>query len=297
MNPDNRDTLRVRVVAAAEGVLARQGFVSAIDVLLGVGWLDQATLKRWRQSQLAYLEAGIQRERIREAVSRPPELVVIQPLDAGWTCHRCGGSGDLLIIGALVFLPAGDAGRSRRAKASSVFSVDAAVYDEAQPQAARVERAGAEDRAGVEHRARRVEVARLFRGVLPERCEVSVLDEQRVAVLLEEEPEPGRGEGRAEGVGIGGHLVQVEVLDLLERAQTSSQPPPSPGWSRTSTKVRTSVVTRTSPPAYGSTAMPPPRSGRCRSGFGCGARTNSLPWKRNGRSWPPTRTWSRCQTE
>lgn len=59
MNPDNRNKLRVRVVAAAEGVLARQGFVSAIDVLIGIGWLDQATLTRWKQSKLAYLEAGI----------------------------------------------------------------------------------------------------------------------------------------------------------------------------------------------------------------------------------------------
>lgn len=203
MNPNNRNQLRVRVVAAAEGVLARQGFVSAIDVLLGMGWLDQATLKRWKQSQLAYLEAGIhrnlsriseamrlfrawatekhlspsetayvaktparttlrfsksgdatierlyrthwvsrdlsakKRERIQEAQSRPTELVVIQPIDAGWKCHRCGGSGDLVImeepglscltcagLGALVFLPAGDAGRSRRAKASSnVYAV------------------------------------------------------------------------------------------------------------------------------------------------------------------------------
>jgi len=46
MNPGARNKLRVGVVAAAEGVLARQGFVSAIDVLLGMGWLDQATLKR-----------------------------------------------------------------------------------------------------------------------------------------------------------------------------------------------------------------------------------------------------------
>jgi hypothetical protein len=33
--------------------------VSAIDVLTGIGWLDQATLKRWRQAQFASLEAGI----------------------------------------------------------------------------------------------------------------------------------------------------------------------------------------------------------------------------------------------
>ncbi|MBI4952971.1 MAG: hypothetical protein HY908_13135 [Myxococcales bacterium] len=198
MNPDNRNMLRVRVVAAAEAALSRQGFVSAIDVLSGIQWLDQATLKRWKQAQLACLEAGIQtnltriseamrlfrawatekhlspsetayvaktparttlrfsqsgdatierlyrthwvspdlsakkRERIKETANRPPELVVVQPLDGDWKCHRCGGSGDLLImeepgpscltcagLGALVFLPAGDAGRSRRAKARS----------------------------------------------------------------------------------------------------------------------------------------------------------------------------------
>lgn len=52
MNPDNRNKLRARVVRAAEAVLARQGYVSAVDVLSGIGWLDQATLKRWKQAQL-----------------------------------------------------------------------------------------------------------------------------------------------------------------------------------------------------------------------------------------------------
>jgi hypothetical protein len=196
MNPDNRNKLRVRVLGAAEAALARQGYVSAVDVLLGIGWLDPATLKRWKQAQLPCLEAAIQtnlsriseamrlfrawatekqlyasetayvaktparptlrfsasgdatierlyrthwvsrdlsekkRERINKAASRPPELVVIQPLEADWKCHRCGGSGDLLFmeepgpsclacagLGALVFLPAGDAALSRRAKA------------------------------------------------------------------------------------------------------------------------------------------------------------------------------------
>ncbi|MCA9516175.1 MAG: hypothetical protein KC635_14625 [Myxococcales bacterium] len=76
------------------------------------------------------------RDRIVEKAERPPELVVIQPLDA-WSCHRCGGSGDLLImedpgpsclacagLGELVFLPAGDARATRRAKAKSgVYAV------------------------------------------------------------------------------------------------------------------------------------------------------------------------------
>ena len=53
MHPDNRNKLRTRVVGAAESALANQGYVSAIDVLTGIGWLDHATLKRWRQGQLS----------------------------------------------------------------------------------------------------------------------------------------------------------------------------------------------------------------------------------------------------
>jgi len=72
------------------------------------------------------------RERVKEKANRPPELVVVQPLDPDWKCHRCGGTGDLLImedpgpsclacagLGSLVFLPAGNAALTRRAKAKS----------------------------------------------------------------------------------------------------------------------------------------------------------------------------------
>src|SRR5438132_13208772 len=38
------------------------------------------------------------RERLAEKASKPPELVVIQPLKTAWTCHRCGGTGDLLVM-------------------------------------------------------------------------------------------------------------------------------------------------------------------------------------------------------
>jgi hypothetical protein len=203
MHPDNRDKLRTRVMRAAESALANQGFVSAIDVLTGIGWLNESTLKRWRSGQLPYLEQGIQtnlsriseamklfrawavekllfpsetayvartparqvlrfsksgdptierlyrthwvsrdlsdkkRERVMARANRPPELVVIQPLNRDWTCHRCGGTGNLLImeepgpsclscagLASLEFLPAGDAALSRRAKAKSqVFAV------------------------------------------------------------------------------------------------------------------------------------------------------------------------------
>jgi hypothetical protein len=72
------------------------------------------------------------RERLAEKARREPELVVIQPLNTEWTCHRCGGTGDLLMmenpgpaclrclgLGDLEYLPAGDALLTRRVKAKS----------------------------------------------------------------------------------------------------------------------------------------------------------------------------------
>jgi hypothetical protein len=75
------------------------------------------------------------RERLAEKTSRAPDLVVVQPLNSAWTCHRCGKTGDLLMmenpgpaclacvgLDDLEFLPAGDALVSRRAKANSARS-------------------------------------------------------------------------------------------------------------------------------------------------------------------------------
>jgi len=74
------------------------------------------------------------RERLVGRQSRPPELLVIAPLN-DWACTACGGTGDLLIMDApgplclicadldhLVFLPAGDAALTRRAKRASGLS-------------------------------------------------------------------------------------------------------------------------------------------------------------------------------
>lgn len=73
-----------------------------------------------------------ERDRLVEKASRPPELVVILPLKDDWTCHRCGKTGDFLImenpgpaclrcagLDDLEYLPAGDALLTRRAKARS----------------------------------------------------------------------------------------------------------------------------------------------------------------------------------
>jgi hypothetical protein len=198
MQPHNRKKLDDRVIRAAEAALAAQKYVSPVDVLVGIGWLDPGALKRWQQGRVEYLEGVVQtnlpriseamklfrswaaakgltpsetsyiartpfrqtlrfsksgsptieklyrthwvsgelsqkrQERLVERASRGPELLVIQPLSDTWKCHRCGGTGDLLIMESpgpaclpciglddLDFLAAGDALLRRRVKAKS----------------------------------------------------------------------------------------------------------------------------------------------------------------------------------
>jgi hypothetical protein len=194
---ENLKRLESRVVSAAEATLAEKNVVSAIDVLMRIGWLTQARLDEWRQGRLRYLEAGIsanlhkisaamamfrrwargrklspsetayvsrtrdrhplrfsvsgdraierayrthwvsgalsasKRESPRKQQSRAPDLVAILPLH-DWTCSGCGGTDDFLLMQSggpvcrtcagldhLVFLAAGDASLTRRAKQAS----------------------------------------------------------------------------------------------------------------------------------------------------------------------------------
>jgi hypothetical protein len=55
-----RQDLEQRVRRAAEAALAEQRFVSAIDVLLGLGWLAPSHLDRWRQGRAESLERVVQ---------------------------------------------------------------------------------------------------------------------------------------------------------------------------------------------------------------------------------------------
>lgn len=198
MTPQNRKALSDRVVRAAERALNDQKYVSPVDVLLGIGWLDPSSLKNWRLGRVDYLERVVQanlsrlseamkifrawatakalrpsethyvsrtsarqrlrftksgnptierayrthwvspelserkQERLAQKASTPPELVAISPLNDDWTCHRCSGSGGLLMMEAqgpaclrcvglaeLEFLPPGDALLTRRARARS----------------------------------------------------------------------------------------------------------------------------------------------------------------------------------
>ncbi len=195
-----RQKLERRVVTVAEQVLAAQRYVTAVDVLVGLGWLTPSALDRWRQGRVESLEsvvgAGLgkistamrvlrrwaeehdlkpseavyvartrarrelrfsvsgdpaieqayrthwvspelserKRQRLAEQTAKPPDLIVIQPLSA-WSCTSCEGTGDLLImeepgplcltctdLDHLVFLPAGDATLTRRARKASTLS-------------------------------------------------------------------------------------------------------------------------------------------------------------------------------
>jgi len=47
------------VVRAAEAALAQRRFVTAIDVLVGLGWLEPRRVDEWRQGRVPYLEAVV----------------------------------------------------------------------------------------------------------------------------------------------------------------------------------------------------------------------------------------------
>jgi hypothetical protein len=193
-------SLKARVTTAASEALTRQGFVTPVDVCLGLGWLHASNVDDWRhgrvddleyflpvhgdritelivcldswarergleQTEAEYVSATRNRrplrffagapevveaawrtrwvsrdlpaqkqERITRAQDSPPDLVVVQPV-RNWTCAECQGTGDLLImddagplclacadLDHLVFLPAGEAALTRRAKKASGLS-------------------------------------------------------------------------------------------------------------------------------------------------------------------------------
>lgn len=244
MHTQDRHTLERRVADAAEAALAERGYVSAIDVLVGLGWLHPSHVDGWRQGRVDHLERFTQagkkkittamkafrawardrglkpsevayvartrdrrplrfsesgdpeierayrthwvspelserkRARLAERQSRPPDLVVISALK-DWTCEECGGSGDLLLmeepgpiclrcadIDHLVFVPAGDAALTRRAKRASRLAAVVVRFSRSRKryerqgilvEEAALERAEAECLADAEARARRRE--------------------------------------------------------------------------------------------------------------------------------------------
>jgi hypothetical protein len=101
------------------------------------GTLDALLRTQWTAQDLS----NAQRERLVERQERPPDLVVVEPVRE-WTCTGCGGTGGLLTmedagplcltcadLDTLVFLPAGDATVTRRAKKASGLSAVVVRWD------------------------------------------------------------------------------------------------------------------------------------------------------------------------
>jgi hypothetical protein len=95
---------------------------------------DEATERAYRTHWISPDLSEARRKQLIERQSRSPDLVVVVPLK-DWTCAACHGTGDLLILedgvptclscadlDHLVYLPAGDAALTRRAKKASVLS-------------------------------------------------------------------------------------------------------------------------------------------------------------------------------
>ncbi len=174
----------------------------------GNAGIEAAYRTHWVSSELSEAK----RRRIEEKQSAAPDLVVIAALN-DWTCTACSGTGDLLIMEGpgpvclvcadldhLVFLPAGDAALTRRAKKASALSavvvrfsrsrrryerkgllVDEAALDRAEEECLADEEARSRRRQREEQRRVEqdlgfqaelaAEIQRLFPGCPPERAE------------------------------------------------------------------------------------------------------------------------------
>src|SRR3954469_17593826 len=61
---------------------------------------DPTIERTYRTHWVSGALSNAQRKRLTEKANRAPELVVIKPLNTEWTCHRCGRSGDFLVMEA-----------------------------------------------------------------------------------------------------------------------------------------------------------------------------------------------------
>jgi hypothetical protein len=80
MSPDNERKLAARIATVGETALARSGYVTAIDILLGIDWLRAAHVEDWRRARIPYLE--------RAAIANLKKLGTALRLFSRWTQSR-----------------------------------------------------------------------------------------------------------------------------------------------------------------------------------------------------------------
>jgi len=59
MNARTEAKLRRDIAAAGSAAVAKNGYVTAIDVLLGTGWVQPDEIEEWRRGRVPYLERVI----------------------------------------------------------------------------------------------------------------------------------------------------------------------------------------------------------------------------------------------
>jgi hypothetical protein len=209
-----------------------------------------ATIERaYRTHWISPTLSEAKRARVVEQASRPPDLVVVSPLK-DWTCAGCGDTGAFLLmeddaplcltcadLEHLVFLPAGDATLTRRARKGSHLSAVVVRFSRARK---RYERQGvlveeqalqdaealcladAEARARDEERRREadgqlverlaLQIRRLFPGCPPERADTIAAHTA------------ARGSGRvgrtAAGQRVDEHAVELAVAASVRHHDT-----------------------------------------------------------------------------
>ncbi len=92
----NDKQMEERVARVAEAVLAERGFVTPIDVLVGLGWLQESRVEDWRRGRVAYLEkvtfANLSKiSRAMRAFRRWAERRGLKPSETGYV-RRTRGS-------------------------------------------------------------------------------------------------------------------------------------------------------------------------------------------------------------
>jgi hypothetical protein len=89
MSRKNRVPLADRVSQAAEAALAARHVASAIDVLIGIGWLYPGAVDRWRRGQVDCLEEVLQvnASRITEALAMFGSWAAAKGLSASPTAY------------------------------------------------------------------------------------------------------------------------------------------------------------------------------------------------------------------
>jgi hypothetical protein len=60
VHPERKKEIRKRVVSAAEAALAHHHYVSAVDVLIGAGFLQPAKFQAWKKGRVDFPERVIQ---------------------------------------------------------------------------------------------------------------------------------------------------------------------------------------------------------------------------------------------